>query len=79
MKTAVQLVLFGPMPVHIVRRSAVTQAMTCALCRVSLALAGTWDRLEGCHNCPGPVEPAPPWAALGDDGEALEPWGAKAA
>ena len=58
-----QLALFGPQPVHIARDGM------CALCRVSLAVAAAWDRLDGCHDCPGWVEPAPPWALLTADEE----------
>jgi hypothetical protein len=59
-----QLVLFGPVTIHLARRSEVTGATVCAACRVSLAVAGEWDRLDGCHDCPGLVVPAPPWALL---------------
>jgi len=60
-----QLALFGPRPVHIARDGM------CALCRVSLAVAAAWDRLDSCHDCPGLVMPAPPWALL--DGQADAP------
>ena len=53
-----QGVLFGPVAVHVACRG------NCALCRASLAVAAAWDRLEGCHDCHGHVEPAPPWALL---------------
>jgi hypothetical protein len=55
----VQLILFGPVAVHIATVSPVTCSPVCALCKVSLAVAGVWDRLDGCHNCPGWIEPAP--------------------
>lgn len=55
-----QLTLFGPQPVHIARGE------NCAVCRASLVVAAAWDRFDGCHDCPGLVEPAPWWAVLPD-------------
>ena len=57
-RAPVQLSLFGPVAVHVAVRG------NCAACRVSLAVAGHWSRIEGCHDCPGMVKPAPPWALL---------------
>jgi hypothetical protein len=61
----VQLALFGPQPVHIATVSPVTREQVCAMCRVALALAGAWDRMEGCHQCAGLVLPAPVWTLGG--------------
>jgi len=59
-----QLALFGPQPVHAGRRTVF--GWCCALCRASLAVAAALDRFDGCHQCPGAVEPAPWWAVLPD-------------
>ena len=61
-----QLPLFdlGPVSVHIRRWSPLVGAWVCAWCRADLAAAAAWDRLGGCHACPGYVEPAPEWALL---------------
>jgi hypothetical protein len=64
--TPVQLPLFGPVAVHIARRG------NCAVCRAYLAVAADWSRLEGCHDCPGLVEPADPRAVLGGYAVPLE-------
>ena len=58
MTRVAQLPLFGPVAVHVSYRG------NCAACRVSLAVAGAWDRNGGCHDCPGMVKPVPPWMAL---------------
>ena len=71
----VQLVLFGPVPIHLGRRSAVTGRRICADCKGDLAIAGAWDRRDGCHDCPGPVESAPRWMTLGDALAMHEPAG----
>ena len=58
MSPPAQLPLFGPVAVHISCHG------NCAVCRVSLAVAGAWDRWDGCHDCPGMVEPVSPWMTL---------------
>ena len=52
------------MAIHIRRWSQLADAWVCAWCRGNLAAAALWDRLDGCHACPGYVAPAPPWALL---------------
>jgi len=69
MRPPAQLPLFqiGPVMVHIRRWSDLAGDWVCAWCRVNLAAAAAWDQLGGdcdCHDCPGYVEPAPPWALL---------------
>ena len=68
MSRPVQLPLFGPVAVHVSYRG------NCAVCRVSLAVAGAWDRWDGCHDCPGWVEPVSSWMVLeAVETAALEP------
>jgi len=70
MNAPLQLSLFGPQPVHIATLSPVTRSRVCADCKVSLAVAGEWDRLDGCHQCAGWVEPAPVWTLGGSEAPA---------
>jgi hypothetical protein len=63
-RAPVQLPLFGPQSVHIGYRGY------CLMCKVLLALA---DDLTDCSPCPGWVEPAPPWAVLGEYRGVSEP------
>jgi len=58
-----ELTLFGPVLIHVTMRSAVTGARVCADCRADMGVAAD-DRLDWCHDCPGLVVPAPPWALL---------------
>ena len=66
MNIAAQLPLFGLQYVHIGRYAPSPSLRTCALCRVLLAVC--WD----CDDCPGVVEPAPPWALLAATEEPAE-------
>jgi hypothetical protein len=53
-RIAGQLPLFGREYVHIGYRGH------CLICRASLAAAAAWP----CDDCPGWVEPVPPWMIL---------------
>ncbi len=66
-----QLPLFdlGPVSVHIRRWSVLAGAWVCAWCRADVDAAARWDRIGGCHACPGYVQPAPPWMPLPDAAE----------
>lgn len=63
-----QGVLYGLQSVHVGRYARSPSLRVCALCKVLLAVSATWE----CSTCPGWVEPAPPWAVLGEYTGALE-------
>jgi len=63
----VQLSLFGPQSVHVGHWSPTAGFTVCAMCKVSLSMAGEWS---DCDCCPGWVEPAPVWTLGGSEAPA---------
>jgi len=63
----VQLSLFGPQGVHLGHWSPIAGCVVCAMCKVSLSMAGEWS---DCDCCPGWVESAPVWTLGGSEAPA---------